>query len=95
MPIDTKSRHIELVRPYDPEVYKKYDDYDAIETKIKTSPNAKKGIVVIPKDYDGYMGVTLNFLNRYDPDQFKIISLVRPRFQGKAMYQRILIKRRL
>ncbi len=29
----------------------------------------------IPKDYDGYMGVPITFLDKYNPNQFKLLGL--------------------
>lgn len=46
--------------------YPKYDNYDAIEVS-KTNE--------IPIDYDGYMGVPITFLDKYNPNQFEIIGL--------------------
>ena len=44
--------------------YPKYDNYNAINVG-KT--------VYIPYDYDGYMGVPITFLDKYNPEQFEII----------------------
>ena len=46
--------------------YPKYDNYDAIEVSYTDS---------IPSDYKGTMGVPISFLNKYNPEQFKIIGL--------------------
>lgn len=46
--------------------YKKYDNYDAIEVKY---PDA------IPDDFDGVMGVSITFLDKYCPEQFEILGL--------------------
>jgi len=48
------------------ESYDKYDNYDAIEVPF---------IDAIPSDYDGIMGVPISLLDKYCPDQFKIIGL--------------------
>ena len=45
--------------------YQKYDNYDAIEVPFTDA---------IPSDYDGAMGVPISFLDKYNPDQFEIIS---------------------
>lgn len=45
--------------------YDKYDNYDAIEVPFTDS---------IPSDYDGVMGVPISFLDKYNPDQFEIVS---------------------
>lgn len=51
----------------DPDIsYQKYDNYDAI--------NVNK-VADIPKDYDGVMGVPISFLDRYNPEQFEIVTM--------------------
>jgi hypothetical protein len=45
--------------------YDKYDNYDAIEVPFTDA---------IPNDYDGVMGVPISFLDKYSPDQFKIVG---------------------
>ena len=45
--------------------YPKYDNYDAIEVPY---------VECIPGDYEGVMGVPISFLDKYDPDQFEIVS---------------------
>ena len=46
--------------------YPKYDNYDAIEVSK---------VANIPVDYDGYMGVPITFLGKYNPEQFEIIGM--------------------
>lgn len=46
--------------------YLRYDNYDAIEVPYTDA---------IPSDYDKVMGVPISFLDRYNPDQFEILSL--------------------
>ena len=46
--------------------YLKMDNYDAIEVKY---PDA------IPNDYDGVMGVSITFLDKYCPEQFEIVGI--------------------
>lgn len=109
--IEHKERHEEMIlyRKYDPTVYPKYVNYDAIEVS-KTAD--------IPCDYDGVMGVPITFMDKYNPDQFEIVgmsldladmSIIRERLgrndggptfyiekDGKLMrlYDRIAIRRR-
>jgi hypothetical protein len=73
--LDTTKRHEELTlyKKYTPEEYPKYDNYNAIEVS-KTSD--------IPMDYDGVMGVPISFLDKYNPDQFEIVSWSRHNDQG-------------
>ena len=65
--LDIKKRHefFEMYKKYDPEIYKKYDNYDAIEVK---------NINDIPYDYDGNMGVPISFLDKLNPEQFELIG---------------------
>lgn len=49
-----------------PELYPKYDNYDAI--------NIDK-VNEIPLDYEGFMGVPVTFMDKYNPEQFEIIAL--------------------
>lgn len=65
--IDTSQRHEDLIlyKKYTPEEYPHYDNYDAINVD-KTCD--------IPVDYDGAMGVPITFLDKYNPEQFKIVN---------------------
>jgi hypothetical protein len=47
------------------EVYDVYDNYDAIEVPYTDA---------IPSDYEGVMGVPISFLDKYNPEQFKILG---------------------
>ena len=66
--LDMKLRHDELilVKKYNHKEYPKYENFDAIEVS-KTAD--------IPCDYSGVMGVPITFMDKYCPDQFKIIGL--------------------
>lgn len=68
--LDVKKRHEELplYEKYSPGKYPKYDNYDAINVD-KT--------VEIPADYFDTMGVPISFLDKYNPDQFEIISITK------------------
>lgn len=46
--------------------YPAYDNYDAIDVGF---------VDAIPADYEGTMGVPITFLDRYNPEQFEILSL--------------------
>ena len=96
--LDHKKRHegIYLVKKYNPEIYPKYDNYNAIEVS-KTAD--------IPMDYDGVMGVPITFLDKFNPEQFEIVGgygysidtdgkPLNCRINGKYVYKRILIRRR-
>ena len=66
--LDHNKRHeeLDLIRPYSPEAYPMYANYDAIEvSKVQD----------IPYDYPGAMGVPTTFIDKYNPEQFEIIGL--------------------
>ena len=64
--IDKRNEELILFKHYTPEEYPKYENFDAIEVS-KTAE--------IPSDYDGTMGVPITFLDKYCPEQFRIIGL--------------------
>ena len=85
LPIAKHNDKLILFRKYTPELYPKYDNYDAINVD-KTCD--------IPCDYDGVMGVPISFLDKYNPKQFKIVDRINnPSLNGKIIYKRILIKK--
>ena len=65
--LDNTNRNEELIlyKQYNPEEYPKYDNYNAINVD-KTKE--------IPIDYEGVMGVPITFIDKYNPDQFEILS---------------------
>ena len=96
--LDIKKRHekLDLYKEYNSEEYPKFDNYDAINVN-KTAE--------IPYDYDGFMGVPITFLDKYNPEQFEIVSpfitsipgMIKNaggKINGKITYARILIKRK-
>ena len=66
--LDNKQRNEEIVlyKEYSPDVYPKYDNYDAINVDKVTD---------IPKDYYGVIGVPITFFGKYNPRQFEILGL--------------------
>ena len=95
LPNQKRTEPMELWKEYKPEVYPKYDNYDAINVD-KTH--------MIPKDYDGVMGVPISFLDKYCPTQFRIVGvanhgkdskydLFKPTINGALVFKRILIQR--
>jgi hypothetical protein len=85
-----------LFRTYSPELYPKYDNYDAIEVSRT---------VDIPCDYYGLMGVPITYMQYYNPEQFEIVSDSRYHdgqdfsddinvINGKTLYRRLLIRRK-
>lgn len=96
--LDIEKRHedMTLFRTYSPEVYPKYDNYDAIEVNRT---------VDIPCDYYGIMGVPITFMQYFNPNQFEILGDSRYHdgqnfsddinvINGKTLYRRILIRRK-
>lgn len=91
--LDTSKRHedIELTKRYfgNEIEYPKYDNYDGINVN-KTQD--------IPLDYEGFMGVPITFLHKFNPDQFEIIKFRKGNdgkdlsINGKSPYFRILIR---
>ena len=65
--LDISKRHEKLLiyKSYNSEAYPEFDNYFAI--------NVDK-VSEIPKDYDGAMGVPITFLDKYNPEQFKILN---------------------
>ncbi len=78
--LDTTKRHEELLlwKKYTQKEYPKYDHYDAIEVSR---------VVEIPLDYDGAMGVPITFLDKYNPEQFEILSSNDIRLNDKVPFK--------
>jgi len=66
--LDIEKRHedMTLFRIYSPDVYPKYDNYDAIEVSRTAD---------IPSDFYGVIGVPITFMDKYSPEQFEIIGI--------------------
>ena len=64
--VKRRSEFIILYKDYSPEVYKKYDNYDAIDVGSVSD---------IPRNYYGKMGVPITFLDSFNPKQFRIIGM--------------------
>ncbi|MDC1186933.1 adenine-specific methyltransferase EcoRI family protein [Gammaproteobacteria bacterium] len=66
--LDITKRHedLKLFKDYSDEEYPKYVNFDAIEVSETK---------LIPQDYNGYMGVPITFLDKFNPDQFEIIGM--------------------
>jgi hypothetical protein len=65
--LDVSYRHREMFLwcRYSPEKYPNYDNYDAIEVNK---------LAEIPCDWDGYMGVPITFIEKFNPNQFEIVG---------------------
>ncbi|MCL2672531.1 MAG: adenine-specific methyltransferase EcoRI family protein [Clostridiales bacterium] len=97
--LDIEKRHedMTLFRMYSPDLYPKYDNYDAIEVSRTAD---------IPCDYYGIMGVPITFADKYNPDQFEFFGFDKEfttdggRFKltesGKqrTLYARMVIRRK-
>lgn len=96
--LDYEKRHEDMIlfKPYTPEKYPKYDNFDAIEVS-KTAD--------IPCDFYGVIGVPITFMTRHSPEQFTIVGVLnsgsaneydfaKAILNGKQLYARILIKRK-
>jgi hypothetical protein len=89
--LDYDERHEDLVlyKKYTPEEYPKYDNFDAINVD-KTKD--------IPADYEGYIGVPITFMDKYNPAQFEIVKFRKGDddkdlcINGKPPYFRIIVK---
>ena len=78
---------LKLTKTFEEESYLKYDDYQDII-------NCNK-VLDIPYDYNGVMGVPINFIDKYNSKKFEIVGILRaPTINEKAIYDRILIKKR-
>lgn len=88
-----RNEKIILWKEYNSQEYPKYDDFEII--------NVNK-VNEIPKDYKGLMGVPITFLEKYNPNQFKIFGIANSaRYIGekcytfiaqRKIYNRIIIK---
>ena len=65
--LDYNERHEKMIlyKKYNSDEFPNYFNFDAIDVS-KTSD--------IPCDYDGLMGVPITFLDKYNPEQFKILG---------------------
>jgi hypothetical protein len=66
--LEINKRHEDLIlyKKYSPEEYPKFENFDAINVDVTKD---------IPMDYDGFMGVPITFMDKYNPDQFEIIGV--------------------
>jgi hypothetical protein len=66
--LEIRKRHedLELYKSYTPEEFPTYENFNAINIG-KTKE--------IPINYNGFMGVPITFLDKYNPEQFEIIGL--------------------
>lgn len=85
-----------LYKDYGEKTYPYYDGQDVLEVPF---------VECIPSDYKGIMGVSITFMDKYNPNQFEIIGeakhgsdgpldLFAPIVKGKNVFTRLLIKRK-
>lgn len=89
-----KVKNIELKQKYDPGKYRKFDGTDVIDVD---------SIYDIPVDYPSVMGVPINFIDKVGGD-YELVgaagcggkyNMFLPVVDGKCLYCRILIKKKL
>lgn len=66
LPVRRHNEMLILYENYSEDKYLKYENFDAINVDTYTK---------IPKDYNGYMGVPITFLDKYNPKQFRLLGL--------------------
>lgn len=76
--LDIAKRHEDMIlyKSYNEEEYLSYDNYNAINVDVTTE---------IPKDYDGYMGVPITFMPKYNPSQFEILGIMNTGEENKGI----------
>ena len=63
---DKRNKPLDLVQKYDPRYYPKFDNYDCIECSK---------VMDIPVNYDAVIAVPITFLDKYCPNQFRIVGI--------------------
>ena len=48
----------------------------------------------IPADWPGFMGVPISYMGKHDPERFEIVDTIKPKIDGKDIYQRIIIRKK-
>ena len=85
-----RNEELILYKHYNPTEYPKYENADAIEVGK---------VAEIPMDYGGVCGVPISFLDKYCPNQFRIVKFRKGddgkdlSVNGKCPYFRILIQK--
>jgi hypothetical protein len=92
--LDYYRRHVPLClsASYTPDEYPFYDNIPEVVNVNRTS--------LIPRDYTGIMGVPITFLDKYCPEQFRIVGNEytlgiregRGYIHGKRMFSRVFIQ---
>lgn len=66
LPVKKHKETLIMYKKYDPDLYVKYDNFDAIDIKAYKE---------IPEDYYGIMGVPITFLDKLNPEQFEVLGV--------------------
>lgn len=76
--LDYPQRHEDLIlyKQYNTIEYPKYDNYNAININITKE---------IPYDYKGVMGVPITFMDKYNPEQFKLLGIMNTGEENKGI----------
>lgn len=72
-----RNKELILYKHYNPTEYPKYQNYNAIEVGK---------VAEIPMDYEGVMGVPISFLDKYCPNQFRILGITENADYLKEIY---------
>ena len=82
---NNKTEFIVLDKLYNDKIYDKYDNMDAINIDSYHD---------IPINYNSLMGVPINFIDKWNKNQFELISILnKPFINGKALFKRLIIKK--
>lgn len=82
---NNKTEFIVLDKLYNDKIYDKYDNMDAINIDSYHD---------IPINYNSLMGVPINFIDKWNKNQFELISIFNnPFINGKAIFKRLIIKK--
>lgn len=67
-----------------------YLTYTSTKERIINCDKVKE----IPDDYNGLMGVPISFITKINYDQFEIVDCIKPKIGDRALFQRLIIKRK-
>ena len=80
------SYNLKLTKKFDENTYTVYDDNSHIINCDR--------VLDIPADYDGEIGVPVNYIDKHNDKMFEIVGLLRsPIISDKRLYDRIVLKR--
>ena len=79
-------KEIEFTKHYNPVDYPKYDNYDAINVDMYRD---------IPVDYEGEIGVPITFIQFMNRQKFELVCVIAPILNGKSLYKRLIIRRKV